>query len=188
MSMIPKPIQEHFESQMQKTLDRMKTDFSSLRTGRASGAILENIRVDYYGAQTPLNQLAAIATPEARTIEIRPWDKSAVPAIEKAIQKSDLGLNPNSDGTVIRLQIPALTEDRRKELIKVVRKMAEEYKVALRNERRDAVERLKKTEKAKEISEDDRGTAEQEIQKLIDHYVKRIDDFLVVKERDITEV
>src|SRR5438105_3561820 len=121
---------------MQKTIDRMKGDFGTLRTGRANAALLENIRVDYYGAPTPLNQVANIGTPEPRILEIRPWDKSVAAGIEKAILKSDLGLTPNNDGSVIRLQIPALTEDRRKDLLKVVRKMAEEYRVSLRNERR----------------------------------------------------
>ena len=186
--MVPKPILSHFEAQMQKTIDKMKGDFSSLRTGRASSALLENIRVVYYGTMTPLNQLANISAPEARTLEIRAWDKGAVSAVEKAILKSDLGLNPNNDGAVIRLQIPALTEERRKDLIKVVRKMAEEYRVALRNERRDAVDRLKKAEKAKEISEDDRTAGDQEIQKLTDSFVKRVDEFLAAKERDIMEV
>lgn len=186
--MIPKPILNHFEAQMQKTIEKTKADFSSLRTGRASAALLENIRVEYYGTMTPLNQIANITAPEARTLEIRAWDKGAVTAVEKAIQKSDLGLNPNNDGSVIRLQIPALTEERRKDLIKVVRKMAEEYRVALRNERRDAVERLKKAEKAKEISEDDRTAGDQEIQKLTDSFVKRVDELLAAKERDIMEV
>jgi ribosome recycling factor len=186
--MIPKPILSHFEAQMQKTLEKMKADFGTLRTGRASSALLENVRVEYYGTMTPLNQLANISAPEPRTLEIRAWDKGAVQAVEKAILKSDLGLTPNNDGTVIRLQIPTLTEERRKDLIKVVRKMAEEYRVALRNERRDAVERLKKSEKAKEISEDDRSSGEQEIQKLTDSFVKRVDDFLTAKERDIMEV
>lgn len=186
--MIPKPILTHVETQMQKTIDRMRGDFGTLRTGRASAALLENIRVDYYGTQTPLNQLANIVTPEPRTLEIRPWDKGAVALVEKAILKSDLGLTPNSDGSIIRLQIPALTEDRRKDLIKVVRKMAEEYRVALRNERRDAVERLKKAEKAKEIAEDDREGGEQEIQKMTDLFVKRVDDLLTAKEHDIMEV
>jgi ribosome recycling factor len=186
--MIPKAILNQIESQMQKTLEKVKADFSTLRTGRASAALLEGVKVDYYGAMTPLNQLANIGTPEARTIEIRAWDKSAVQAIEKAILKSDLGLTPSNDGSVIRLQIPALTEERRKDLIKVVRKMAEEYRVALRNERRDAVESLKKSEKAKEISEDDRQAGEQDIQKLTDAFVKKIDDLLAAKERDIMEV
>src|SRR5450432_887221 len=141
-----RPVISHIESQMQKTLDKMKSDFSTLRTGRASAALLENVRVDYYGAMTPISQLANVAVPEGRTLEIRPWDKGAMQAIEKAIQKSDLGLNPSNDGTVIRLQIPALTEERRKDLIRVVRKMSEEYRVAIRNERRDGVEKLKKSE------------------------------------------
>src|SRR6266850_3600831 len=154
--------------QMQKTLEKMKADFSTLRTGRASSALLENLRVDYYGAQTPINQLANVSTPEARTLEIRAWDKAAIQLIEKAIQKSDLGLTPSNDGAIIRLQIPKLTEERRKDLIRVVRKMAEEYRVSIRNERRDGVEKLKKSEKAKEITEDDLTSAEHEIQKMTD--------------------
>jgi ribosome recycling factor len=186
--MISKPFISQAEEQMKKTIDRMRGDLGTLRTGRASTALLENIRVDYYGAQTPLNQLAAMAAPEPRMLEIRPWDKAALQEIEKAIQKSDLGLNPSNDGTIIRLQIPALTEERRKYFIKVVRKMAEEYRVSLRNERRDAVDRLKKAEKAKELSEDDRATGEQDIQKLTDLYIKRVDELLTGKERDIMEV
>src|SRR5262245_15469982 len=176
------------ESLMQKTLEKMKADFSTLRTGRASAALLENVRVDYYGAATPINQLANVPAPRGRTLEIRAWDKGAMQLIEKAIQKSDLGLNPNNDGTVIRLQIPKLTEERRKDLIRVVRKMAEEYRVSVRNERRDAVERLKKAEKSKEITEDDRTSGEAEIQKMTDQHIKKIDDLLAVKERDIMEV
>ncbi|OGR93337.1 MAG: ribosome recycling factor [Elusimicrobia bacterium RIFCSPLOWO2_01_FULL_59_12] len=186
--MVPKALIAQAEEQMKKTLDRMRGDLGTLRTGRASTTLLENVRVEYYGASTPLNQLAAMAAPEPRMLEIRPWDKGSVAEIEKAILKSDLGLTPNNDGNVIRLQIPQLTEDRRKDLIKVVRKMAEEYRVALRNERRDAVERMKKAEKSKEISEDDRSTGEQEIQKLTDLYAKRVDDLLAGKERDIMEV
>lgn len=185
---ITKGILSDVEAQMQKTLDRMKADFATLRTGRANAALLENIRVEYYGAATPLNQLGHVGAPEPRTLEIRPWDKSVVPAVEKAILKSDLGLTPSSDGSVIRLQIPPLTEDRRKDLIRVVRKMSEEYRVAVRNERRDAVEKLKKSEKAKEIAEDDRQTGEHEIQKMTDAFVKRIDALLAAKERDIMEV
>ena len=176
------------EGQMQKTLDKMKADISTLRTGRASSALLENLRVDYYGTPTPISQLANISTPEPRTLEIRAWDKAAVQPIEKAIQKSDLGMNPSNDGTVIRLSIPKLTEERRKDLIRVVRKMTEEYRVAIRNERRDGVEKLKKSEKAKEITEDDLKTAENEIQKMTDLFVKKVDEMLASKERDIMEV
>src|SRR5437879_5026363 len=148
------------ESQMQKTLEKMKADFSTLRTGRASAALLENVRVDYYGSATPINQLANVSAPEGKTLEIRAWDKGAIQLIEKAIQKSDLGLTPSNDGAIIRLQIPKLTEERRKDLIRVVRKMAEEYRVSVRNERRDGLEKLKKSEKAKEITEDDLKSAE----------------------------
>jgi len=186
--MVTRDIIGHIENQMQKTLEKMKGDFSTLRTGRASAALLENVRVDYYGAMTPINQLANVAAPEGRTLEIRAWDKAAVQAIEKAIQKSDLGLTPSNDGSVIRLQIPTLTEERRKDLIRVVRKMSEEYRVSIRNERRDGVEKLKKSEKVKEITEDDRQTAEHEIQKMTDTYVKKVDEMLASKERDIMEV
>jgi ribosome recycling factor len=186
--MIAKPVITRAEAQMQKTIEKVRSDFGSLRTGRASAALLENMKVEYYGAMTPLNQVANISAPEPRTLEIRAWDKSAIQNIEKAIQKSDLGLTPSNDGSVIRLQIPTLTEERRKDLIKVVRKMAEEYRVALRGERREAVEQLKKSEKLKEISEDDRETGEHEIQKLTDQYIKRVDELLASKERDIMEV
>ncbi len=186
--MISQTLLASVEEQMKKTIDKMRSDMSSIRTGRASGALLENVRVEYYGTMTPLNQLANIGSPEARTLEIRPWDKGSLQEIEKAILKSDLGLTPNNDGSMIRLQIPALTEERRKDLIKVLRKMAEEYRVVIRNERRDAIERLKKSEKAKEITEDDRVLGEQHIQKMTDAYVKKVDDQLAAKERDIMEV
>jgi ribosome recycling factor len=173
---------------MQKTMEKMKSDFATLRTGRASAALLENVRVDYYGASTPINQMANVSAPEARTLEIKAWDKGALQLIEKAIQKSDLGLTPSNDGNVIRLQIPKLTEERRKDLIRVVRKMAEEYRVSVRNERRDGLEKLKKAEKAKEIAEDDLKTAEHEVQKMTDTYIKKVDEMLAAKERDIMEV
>ena len=176
------------EEQMKRTLEKLRSDFATLRTGRASTALLENVRVEYYGALTPLNQLASVAAPEPRTLEIRPWDKSALQPIERAIHQSNLGLTPNNDGSIIRLILPTLTEERRKDLIKAIRKMAEEFRVAVRNERRDAVERLKKAEKSKEITEDDRQKAEQEVQKMTDGYVKKIDDLLASKERDILEV
>lgn len=173
---------------MQKTLEKMKSDFGTLRTGRASSALLENIKVDYYGTLTPLNQLANIAAPEPRTLEIKPWDKGVVQLVEKAIQKSDLGLTPSNDGTIVRLQIPKLTEERRKDLIRVVRKMAEEYRVSIRNERRDGLEKLKKSEKAKEISEDDLKIGEHDIQRMTDGHIKKVDELLANKEREIMEV
>ena len=174
--MIPKALISLAEEQMEKTLGRMKGDMGSLRTGRASTTILENIRVDYYGAVTPLNQIGRDGGAGASNLgnpamgQRRAWQE-----VEKAILKSDLGLTPSNDGALIRLQIPKLTEERRKDLIKIVRKMSEEYRVSLRNERRDAVERLKKAEKAKEITEDDRSSGEQEIQKLTDlvHQARR---------------
>ena len=176
------------EEHMKKTLEKLRSDFSTIRTGRASSALLENVRVDYYGAMTPLNQLATVAAPEPRTLEIRPWDKAALQPIERAIHQSNLGLTPNNDGSIIRLQIPSLTEERRKDLIKVIRKMAEEFRVAVRNERRDAIERFKKSEKAKEITEDDKTKGDQAVQKMTDLYVKKIDDLLASKERDLMEV
>ena len=182
------PILTASDEHMKKTFDKMKADFSTVRTGRASTALLENIRVEYYGAMTPLNQLATVAAPEPRALEIRPWDKGALQPIERAIHQSNLGLTPNNDGSIIRLQMPLMTEERRKDLIKVVRKMAEEFRIAVRNERRDAVERFKKMEKAKEITEDDRKSGEQDIQKMTDAYVKKIDEYLASKERDILEV
>lgn len=176
------------DGQMHKTIDKMKADFGTLRTGRASTAILENIKVDYYGTLTPINQLANVSAPEPRTLEIKAWDKGVIALIEKAIQKSDLGLTPSNDGTVVRLQIPKLTEERRKDLIRVVRKMAEEYRVSVRNERRDGVEKLKKSQKAKELSEDDLQSGENEIQKMTDLFIKRVDEMLASKEREIMEV
>jgi ribosome recycling factor len=176
------------EEHMKKTIEKLRSDFSTIRTGRASSALLENIRVDYYGAMTPLNQLANVGAPEPRTLEIRPWDKNALQPIERAIHQSNLGLTPNNDGSIIRLQIPSLTEERRKDLVKVLRKMAEEFRVAVRNERRDALERFKKSEKAKEITEDDRANGDQLMQKMTDLYVKKIDDLLSSKERDLMEV
>lgn len=178
----------HLDSQMQKTIEKVKGDFGTLRTGRASSALLENIRVDYYGAMTPISQIANVSAPDARTLEIRAWDKGAIQPIEKAIQKSDLGLTPSNDGTIIRLQVPKLTEERRKDLIRVVRKMTEEYRVSVRNERRDGVEKLKKSAKMKEITEDDLKSAENEIQKMTDSYIKKVDEMLASKERDIMEV
>ncbi len=173
---------------MHKTLEKMKADFGTLRTGRASATLLENVKVEYYGTLVPIHQLANIAAPEPRTLEVKAWDKSVIALIEKAIQKSDLGLNPSNDGTVVRLQIPKLTEERRKDLIRVVRKMAEEYRVSIRNERRDGVEKLKKSEKAKEISEDDLKSAEQEVQRMTDSFIKKVDEMLAAKEREIMEV
>jgi len=180
-------IYEDVKDRMQKTLTALDRDLKKVRTGRASTALLDGIRVDYYGTPTPLNQVASISVPEARLLLIQPWDSQVVGAIEKAILKSELGLTPMSDGKVIRIAIPPLSEERRKDLVKVVRKMAEENKVALRNIRRDANEMLKDLKKDKEISEDDFFRAQEEVQKITDDYIKNIDETVGVKEKEILE-
>lgn len=176
------------ETRMDKTIEALKQEFASIRTGRASASLLDKITVDYYGAPTPVNQVANVSAPEPRMILITPWDKSMIGAIEKAILQSDLGLNPSNDGAVIRLAIPQLTEERRKELVKVVHKRAEEAKVAIRNIRRDANEVLKKEEKAKTITEDDSKDGQEKIQKLTDKKIKAVDDLKDKKEKDVLEV
>lgn len=176
------------ETRMDKTIEALKQEFASIRTGRASTSLLDKITVDYYGAPTPVNQVANVSAPEPRMILITPWDKSMIGAIEKAILQSDLGLNPSNDGAVIRLAIPQLTEERRKELVKVVHKRAEEAKVAIRNIRRDANEVLKKEEKAKTITEDDSKDGQEKIQKLTDKKIKVVDDLKDKKEKDVLEV
>lgn len=176
------------ETRMDKTIEALKQEFASIRTGRASTSLLDKITVDYYGTPTPVNQVANVSAPEPRMILITPWDKSMIGAIEKAVLQSDLGLNPSNDGAVIRLAIPQLTEERRKELVKVVHKRAEEAKVAIRNIRRDANEVLKKEEKAKTITEDDSKDGQEKIQKLTDKKIKAVDDLKDKKEKDVLEV
>lgn len=176
------------DQHMDKTVTALNHEFASVRTGRASGQLLENIHIDYYGVQTPLLQIASVSTPEAQLLVVTPYDKTALSSIEKAIQASDLGLNPNSDGQVIRLPFPPLTEERRKELVKLCKSYAEEARVAVRNIRRDANERLKKMEKASEISQDDFHRAEDEIQKITDGHVATLDGALANKEAEIMEV
>jgi ribosome recycling factor len=176
------------EEKMKKVIEACKREFGTIRTGRARPSLLDNIRVDYYGTMTPLNQMAQVSAPEPRLLTIKPWDRSVIPTIEKAILKSDLGLNPSSDGEVIRLNIPQLTEERRKDLVKVVKKKAEEERVAIRNLRREANEELKLYKEEGEISEDDMYRALDDIQKLTDEYVKKIDQLLVEKEEEIMEV
>ncbi len=175
------------EQDMKRATEAMLKEFNSVRTGRASIALLDGIHVDYHGTPMALNQLASLAVPEARLITIQPWDPSAVQAIEKAILKSDLGINPTSDGKLIRLAIPSLTEERRKELVKVVRKIAEEGRVTIRNVRRDANEALKKQEKAKEISEDAGRKGMERIQDLTNRMIKGLDELLGKKEKEIME-
>jgi ribosome recycling factor len=173
---------------MVKALEAFKRDLTKVRTGRASLALLDDIRVDYYGTPTPLNQVGALAVPEPRLITIQPWEKNLVSEIEKAILKSDLGLNPTSDGQVIRLIFPPLTEERRKEMVKQVKRMGEDAKVAVRNARREANDALKKLEKDKEISEDELKRGEKEIQEVTDDFVARVDQVVADKEKDLMEI
>ncbi|MBR2179976.1 MAG: ribosome recycling factor [Selenomonadaceae bacterium] len=176
------------EEKMKKTLEGLKKEYGTLRAGRAAPSLLDKVMVDYYGTPTPVNQMASVTVPEARMIMIKPYDKGSLKDIEKAIQKSDLGLTPNSDGTTIRLAIPQLTQERRKELVKVVSKKSEDAKVAMRNIRRDGNEAIKKAEKNKEITEDDRKDAQEKIQKLLDKYIKLIDSTKASKEKEVMEV
>ncbi len=173
---------------MQKTVNSLAQELSTIRTGRASPALVEHIKADYHGVLTPLNQLGSISIPEARLIVIQPWDKTAVRNIEKAILKSELGLNPTSDGNVIRILIPTITEERRKELIRLVHKRLEDTKIALRNLRREGMESLKKSEKNKEISQDDLNRATEKLQLLIDTFTGKVEETGKVKEAEILEV
>ena len=177
-----------YEDKMKKSIDSVNADFASVRAGRANAAVLDRITVDYYGSPTPIQQIAAISSPDARTLLISPWDKTAVKSIEKAIQNSDLGINPQNDGASIRLNFPQLTEERRKELVKQIRKYAEAGKVAIRNIRRDAMEAFKKKEKSSEITEDDLKQAEKDLQKLTDDSCKKLDDLLAKKEKELMAV
>ncbi len=181
-------VYENAEQRMEKTIDALKYEYESLRAGRANAFVLDKINVDYYGTPTPINQMAAISVSEARILVIQPWDKSTISAIEKAIQASDIGINPQNDGVVIRLIFPALTEERRKELCKEVRKMAEDSRVSIRSIRRDAIDKVKKMEKASEISEDDLKVAEKKIQDYTDKYVKEIDTISEDKEKEIMSI
>ena len=176
------------ESKMQKSLESLSKEFSSLRTGRASASLLDKIRVDYYGSETPINQVATISVPEARMIVIQPWDKSVLSAIEKAILKSDLGLPPNNDGKLIRLNFPPLNEERRKQLVKSAKATAEQSRVALRNIRREAIDELKKLQKNSEISEDELKDAENKIQKMTDSHISQINSLSDEKEKEIMEI
>ncbi len=176
------------EDRMKKSIEAVAEDLGSIRTGRASTALFDKIKVDYYGAPTPLNQLATISVPEARLVVIQPWDKSAMGDIEKAIQKSELSLNPNNDGKVIRINIPPLTEERRKDYVKLAKDKAEQGRVSVRNIRRDSLDTLKSLEKDGDISEDELKRYEDEIQKLADKYVGKINDALESKEQEILEI
>ncbi len=176
------------EDKMKKALASLDKEFSRLRTGRASTSLLDGIRVDYYGTPTPLDQIASVSTPDSRTITIQPWDRKAFADVEKAILKSDLGLTPVNDGKIIRIGIPPLTEERRKDLVKVAKKYTEEAKVAVRNIRRDVNEVLKKKKGDKSISEDEQHKGQEEVQKLTDAYVAKADTALTKKEKEIMEI
>jgi len=173
---------------MNKTIEHLTQDLATLRAGRANPAMVDRLMVSYYGQATPLNQLANITVPEPRLLVIQPWDKSSIPEIEKAVMKSDLGINPSNDGNVIRLAVPQLTEERRKEIVKVVKKRGEEAKVAIRNIRREQNDFMKAAEKDKVVSEDESKKGMEEVQKITDKYIKDIDSIMAAKEKDIMEV
>jgi len=175
------------KANMEKALEALGRDLKRVRTGRATPSLLDGVRANYYGAPTPLNQMASVSSPEPRLLLIQPWDPKSCEAIEKAILKSDLGLTPMNDGKVVRISIPPLTEERRRELAKVVRKMGEETKVAVRNARREANELLKEFKKSGDVSEDEAYKGQDEIQKLTDDYVAKVDDLLTTKEKEIME-
>lgn len=181
-------VHDLLQEKMEKTLNVLKDELNHIRAGRANPLILDKVRVEYYGSETPIKQLASISVPEPRIIQVQPYDTSILRDIEKAIQIADLGINPSNDGKVIRLIIPMLTEERRKDLVKTVKKLGEDSKVALRNERRDAIDHLKKMEKGKEISEDELTSAEKEVQKMIDDQVVKIDQVIAKKSEEIMEV
>ena len=173
---------------MTKTVNVLVNEFAAIRAGRANASVLDKVLVDYYGVPTPINQMAAISVSEARILVIQPWDKSTLTPIYKAIQASDIGINPTNDGTVVRLVFPPLTEDRRKELVKDIKKMAEDSKVAVRSIRRDSIDKLKKMQKASEITEDDLKNGEDQLQKITDEFVKNIDKEADKKEKEIMEI
>lgn len=173
--------------QMNKSLDFFKGQLQKVRTGRASASLVDNVKIDYYGTMTPISQVASISVPDAKTIVIQPWDRTNINAIEKAIQQAGLGFNPQNDGVVIRIPVPPLTEERRKEFVKLSKKYAEDCKISLRNIRRDYIEAIKKAEKEKKISEDDRKWGESEVQKITDDFVKKVDNLLAQKEKELMQ-
>ena len=179
---------KEFEGKMQKTCEALNAQLATIRAGRANAAVLDQIQVDYYGSPTPIQQLATIATPDPRSLTIQPWDGSVLKGIEKAILASDLGINPQNDGRMIRLVFPPLTEERRKDLARQTKKYGEDSKVAIRNIRRDAIDKFKKQQKASEMTEDDYKIAEKDIQKLTDDYIKEIDKITAKKEKELTEI
>ena len=183
-----KEVMNTAKEKMSKCVSSIETEYASIRAGRANPAVLDRVKVDYYGAPTPINQMAAISVAEARVLVVQPWDKSTLKDIEKAIQASDVGINPQNDGNVLRLVFPQLTEDRRKEIVKDVKKTGEECKVAIRSIRRDAMEKFKAMKKNNEITEDDLKNCEDDIQKLTDKYVKEVDEHVAEKEKEILSI
>lgn len=183
-----KELKEKAKSKMEKSISVMLSDFSAIRAGRANPNVLDKVKVDYYGAPTPVNQMAAVSVAEARVLVITPWDKSTLKAIEKAIQASDIGINPQNDGQVIRLTFPQLTEDRRKEIVKDVKKGGEDTKVAIRSIRRDAMEKIKAMKKNSEITEDEQKDGEEAIQKMTDKFCKEVDEHVAEKEKEILSI
>ena len=177
-----------YEDKMKKSVESVASDFAAVRAGRANAAVLDRITVDYYGTPTPIHQIASIGSPDPRTLTIQPWDASALKLINKAIQESDLGINPQNDGRVIRLAFPQLTEERRKELVKQVAKYAEGGKVAIRNIRRDAMDYVKAAKKKSEITEDDQKKAEKDLQDLTDQYIKKVDEACAAKEKELMAI
>ena len=179
---------KEFERKMNTTLEVLASDFGAVRAGRANAQVLDRISVEYYGTPTPINQVGTISSPDPRTLVIQPWDGSLLKAIEKAIQTSDLGINPQNDGRVIRLVFPQLTEERRKDLTKMVKKYGEDSKVAIRNVRRDAVDYVKKAQKKSEMTEDEEKKAEKDIQDLTDKFIKKVDEMCAKKEKELMEI
>ena len=183
-----KELYQEYDVKMQKTIEVVVSDFAGVRAGRANAAVLDKITVEYYGTETPIQQVASISTPDARTLVIQPWDTKLLKEIQKAIQVSDLGINPQNDGRVIRLVFPQLTEERRKDLTKQVRKYAEEAKVAMRNIRRDAMDYVKAAKKKSEITEDDQKKAEKDLQDLTAQYIKKVDEACAAKEKELMAI
>lgn len=183
-----KTILKEAEDRMRKAVEVVRQEFTKIRTGKATTALLDGVKVDYYGSMMPLSQVANVSTPDVHTITVQPWEKPMVPVIEKAILAANLGLNPVGDGTVVRVPIPPLNEERRKELVKLIKKFAEDGKIAIRNVRRDCIEHLKKAEKNEHFSEDERKRGEQEAQKMTDRYIKETDSLVMQKEKEIMEV
>lgn len=185
--MTTQEILKNTRESMNKSIDAFKTQLSKIRTGRASAGMIDGVSIDYYGTMTAVNQVGSVSVPDAKTIMIQPFDRSIIVDIEKAIRAADLGFNPQNDGTVIRIPVPPLTEERRKEFVKMTKKNAEDFKVAVRNIRRDSLDDIKKLEKNKVINEDDRKRSEDDIQKITDEYIKNIDNILQKKEKELME-